>query len=265
MRMSGAPSWASTEPSTYSTIEWITDCGWTTTSNAVGLEREQVIGLDQLEPLVHQGRRIDRDLGAHRPIGMRHRLRRGDRAHLVAARAPERPAAGGQDDRGAPLAAARGRSTGRSHCARNRPAAGVAPLAAAALRSSASPAETSASLLASATVPPPLERRHRRLAARRCRRSPPSSSRRPSRPRRSTACSPAAASIPVPASASRRASRQAGVGRSPRASRPNPPRGVGEPGDIALRGQRDARRTGRDCARSGRASSGRPSRSRRGW
>ena len=31
--MSGLPSWASTEPSTNSTIEWITDCGWITTSS----------------------------------------------------------------------------------------------------------------------------------------------------------------------------------------------------------------------------------------
>ena len=34
VRMSGAPSCAITEPSSYSTIEWITLCGWITTSIA---------------------------------------------------------------------------------------------------------------------------------------------------------------------------------------------------------------------------------------
>ena len=32
VRMSGEPSWARVEPSTYSTMEWITDWGWTSTS-----------------------------------------------------------------------------------------------------------------------------------------------------------------------------------------------------------------------------------------
>ena len=32
MRMSGLPSWARTEPSTYSTIEWMTDWGCTSIS-----------------------------------------------------------------------------------------------------------------------------------------------------------------------------------------------------------------------------------------
>ena len=36
VRMSGLPSCASTEPSTYSTSEWMTLCGWTTTSTASG-------------------------------------------------------------------------------------------------------------------------------------------------------------------------------------------------------------------------------------
>ena len=40
---------------------------------------------------------IDRDLGAHPPIGMGHRLERGHRRHLRQAVAPEGPARGGQD------------------------------------------------------------------------------------------------------------------------------------------------------------------------
>ena len=47
---------------------------------------EQMMRLDQLEPLVHHRRRIDADLGAHRPVGMRHRLLGRRRRHLFAAR-----------------------------------------------------------------------------------------------------------------------------------------------------------------------------------
>ena len=40
--MSGMPSWASTEPSTYSTIEWTMLCGWTMTDTcAVGKSNNQ--------------------------------------------------------------------------------------------------------------------------------------------------------------------------------------------------------------------------------
>ena len=44
--------------------------GCTTTSSWCGLHREQVVGLDQLEALVHQGRRVDGDLAPHGPVGM---------------------------------------------------------------------------------------------------------------------------------------------------------------------------------------------------
>ncbi len=43
----------------------------------VRVQAEQVMGLDQLEALVHHGRAIDRDLGAHGPVGMGDRLARG--------------------------------------------------------------------------------------------------------------------------------------------------------------------------------------------
>ena len=46
-------------------------------------QAEQVMRLDQLEPLVHQRRRIDRDLRAHRPFGMRDRLLRRRRPQLL--------------------------------------------------------------------------------------------------------------------------------------------------------------------------------------
>ena len=70
----GAPSCASTEPSTYSTSEWMTLCGWITTSIASRGDAEQPVRLDHLEALVHHRRRVDRDLAAHRPVRMRARL-----------------------------------------------------------------------------------------------------------------------------------------------------------------------------------------------
>ena len=59
---------------------------------------EQVVGLDQLEALVHQRRRVDRDLAAHRPGRVLERLLDGDLLELGAAAAAERAAAGGQDE-----------------------------------------------------------------------------------------------------------------------------------------------------------------------
>ena len=47
-----------------------------------GGQLEQMMGLDQLEPLVHQGRRVDGDLRPHAPGRVRHRLRRRHVAHL---------------------------------------------------------------------------------------------------------------------------------------------------------------------------------------
>ena len=76
VRMSGLPSCASTEPSTYSTIEWITLCGWITTSMRSRGSAEQPVRLDHLEALVHHRRRVDRDLAAHRPSSDARRPRR---------------------------------------------------------------------------------------------------------------------------------------------------------------------------------------------
>ena len=62
------------------------------------VEVEKMVRLDDLEPLVHHGRRIDRDLGAHAPVGMRHRLLRRRILHFRIAAFQERAAARGQDD-----------------------------------------------------------------------------------------------------------------------------------------------------------------------
>ena len=85
MRMSGEPSCAITEPSRNSTRPWTIDCGCTSTSSCVRLEREQMMRLDQFEALVHHGRGIDGDLRAHRPVRMLERLLERRGAHRFAA------------------------------------------------------------------------------------------------------------------------------------------------------------------------------------
>ena len=251
MRMSGGPSCASIEPSIYSTIEWITDCGWTMISIRVAVDREQPRRLDQLEPLVHHRRRIDRDLGAHRPVGMRHRLLGRDVAHLGSSV---------QSRNGPPLAVRMIRRTrsgraGSKHwkialCSEST-GSSVAPCAARRRGSPRRP-RPAASLLASTTVPPCsiaaitgaspaqptiaaiVSRRraargfaHRLRAARRarcrCRQAPPA----------------------APAGSFRR--------RPPPASAPRPQRRRGQAVDIAIGGQRDRPRN-RSGSRSIRSS-----------
>ena len=60
-------------------------------------EAEQVMGLDQLETLVHERRRVDRDLAAHVPGRVGERRLDVDVAELVLRHPAERPARGGQD------------------------------------------------------------------------------------------------------------------------------------------------------------------------
>ncbi len=95
--MSGWPSCASTEPSRNATRLCTIDSGCTRISIRSCAEAEQVVGLDQLEALVHHRRRIDRDLGAHGPVRVSDRLARRDGRHLGARAAAERPAGRGQD------------------------------------------------------------------------------------------------------------------------------------------------------------------------
>ena len=82
---------------------------------------EQVMGLDQLQALVHQRRRVDRDLAAHRPRGMGERLLDRHVGELVGRPAAEGATGGGEDqpvDRARPLGR---RAADGAPSARSRP------------------------------------------------------------------------------------------------------------------------------------------------
>ena len=154
------------EPSRSSTIEWTIDCGWMTTSIRPRRHAEQPVRLDHLEPLVHQRRRVDRDLAPHLPGRMaaarpRASPRRAARRRPAAKRSARR----GQHE---PPDVSRGHAragTGGWRCARCRPAGSATPRRRAASVTSA-PAITSTSLLASAIVLPRLDRRQHGLERR---------------------------------------------------------------------------------------------------
>ena len=66
--------------------------GCTTTSIPSYGSAEEPVGLDQLEPLVREGRRVDRDLRAHPPGRVRQRLSTVTSSSSVARAPAERPA-----------------------------------------------------------------------------------------------------------------------------------------------------------------------------
>ena len=72
--MSGSPRWASSAPSRNRTSAWTIDVGCTTTSIPSYGHVEEPVGLDQLETLVRERRRVDRDLRPHAPGRMCERL-----------------------------------------------------------------------------------------------------------------------------------------------------------------------------------------------
>ena len=116
---------------------------------------EQVVSLHQLEALVHQRRRVDRDLAAHRPGGVRQRLLDRHLLELLARAPAERPAAGGDVSRSTAARRAARRAAGAGRCARSRPARSAPPWPPPA-PSPSSPPTTSDSLLASArSIPSP--------------------------------------------------------------------------------------------------------------
>src|SRR3712207_1880627 len=74
----------------------------------VRAEAEEPVRLDDFEPLVHQGRRVDGYLRAHVPGRVAHRLLDGRRRHRAQRLLAERPARRGQNQTAdflAPLAA----------------------------------------------------------------------------------------------------------------------------------------------------------------
>ena len=96
MRMSGGPRWASIAPS--ASCDEAVDQRLRVHDHVDALVRraEQVVGLHHLQALVHQRRRVDRDLAAHRPGRVRERLLDGHVRELLA-RAPAEGAAAGGD------------------------------------------------------------------------------------------------------------------------------------------------------------------------
>src|SRR6185437_15492508 len=148
-------------------------------------EAEEMMRLDHLEALVHHGRGIDRDLGAHAPVGMRYRLFRRDVAHRLA--------------RTIALAWSKSKTWKIALCSLST-GSKRAPWRFASAVTSA-PAQTSTSLLASATMAP--------------RRTASSVGAKPAAPTiaaiiqsagraaaSTTAAAPAPTSMPLPASAS---------------------------------------------------------------
>ena len=121
--------------------------------DAVVGRAEQVVGLDHLEALVHQRRRVDRDLAAHRPRRVPQRLLDRDVLELGARAAAERAAGGGDDEPLDGARRARRRSAGAARSARSRPGSAARRWPRPA-RSRARRPTTSDSLLASATSMP---------------------------------------------------------------------------------------------------------------
>ena len=66
--------------------------------DAVEVDAEQLVRLDDLQALVHERRRVDGDLGAHGPGRVLQRVGDGDPLELGSRLAAERPAAGGEQD-----------------------------------------------------------------------------------------------------------------------------------------------------------------------
>ena len=89
MRMSGGPEVGEHRAvGELRSRPWTSDCGCTTHVDPLVGRAEQVVGLHHLQALVHQRGRVDRDLAAHRPRGVRERLLDG---HVRRAAARVRP------------------------------------------------------------------------------------------------------------------------------------------------------------------------------
>ena len=122
-RMSGGLACASVEPSANVTIEWIDRLRVHHHVDPLVGHAEQQVGLDQLEALVDQGRRVDRDHRPHVPGRVRHRCSaHRDVGQVRAPPAAERAARGGQHQPVDLVRRCRRAGTARSPSARSRPA-----------------------------------------------------------------------------------------------------------------------------------------------
>ena len=96
--MVGRPSWATTAPSTNSTIEWMSCCGWTTTSmRSKGMSKSRCASMTS-RPLLTRVAELVVITRPHREVGVRERLLRGDVGELVGRATAERAPGRGEDE-----------------------------------------------------------------------------------------------------------------------------------------------------------------------
>ena len=121
-RMSGGLAWAIVEPSTNSTIEWITDCGCTITSmSSYGTSNSSCASITSSALLTMVAELIV-TTGPMSQVGCASACSGVTSRQLVAAPAPERPAAGGEDQPAHLGRACRRAGTGPAPSAPSRPA-----------------------------------------------------------------------------------------------------------------------------------------------
>ena len=255
------------DPSTSSTIECTIDCGCTTTSIRSGADVEQPARLDHLEPLVHQRRRVDRDLRPHPPGRVPERVVRRDRRAASSA---------GRSRNGPPDAVRISRRTSpRSRPCRHwwialcslSTGSTATPCRRAASITTA-PAITRISLFASAIVLPAVDRGEHGVERRRARRGEQHDvrvgMRRDGDQPFGAAGRRRARAPPAPRQLGARPSSASGVAIAI-ASGANARDLFGEPRDVLPGRERRRPAADRDARRRPRARSGRSSRSSRGW
>ena len=96
-RMSGGDACAMVDPSTNSTMEWITDCGWTTTSmSSYGMSKSRCASMTS-RPLLTRVEELVVTIGPMSQVGWAIACA-GVTSAVRARAAPERTAAGGKDE-----------------------------------------------------------------------------------------------------------------------------------------------------------------------
>ena len=262
-RMSGGPSWARVEPSSYSTRLWMIDCGWTRTSIfAPAAWRTDRRPRSSRGPCSSWSRNRPKSWRPCDQLGWATACSGVAAAISLAASrcgTARRRRSGSAARRR--WAACRAAAPGRWPSARNRPGSPPRPPP-WRVRSSAGPAQTRLSLLARRRSRP--ARAAARVGARPAAPTMAAITQSAPPPAASTiAAAPAAASTPEPASRVLAARRSRPRRRSPRRCGPPAPRLLGQQGDVAAAGQGhdlDLRRAEARPGRAGPGSRPRPSR-----